>query len=344
MSGVKRGLPISPPPPKQAKTSDDHFVVPAVLSPYSVAIAAHAAQPQPTPVVQPVVPALPLPLSSILAEAKALDDQKVRSWSVVQAIEFLAQDEVFLQVILEFQIPKHLKVETQILSQKPAYRSTIDKRPPAMIDDYFPTLVRTIVSQQLHGAAVKAIWDRTMAAFHVTEGMELTPELVRDATFSTEIDPTDQKEKMLVNGVRPGLSKAKKNSIISLAEHFNDPELLKGCDLEQLHDIMLLDKLTGVTGLGPWTVEMFQMFKLRRQDIFSVGDLSVRKGLNLILKPHRCDFNEDKNGRKAMDAFVESRWKPYRSLVCMYAYCKWEDFLGKKKPNPAKKRHPNTKK
>lgn len=179
MSGVKRGLPISPPPPKQARTSDDHFVVPAVLSPYSVAISAHAAQPQPTPVVQPVVPALPLPLSSILAEAKALDDRKVRSWSVVQAIEFLAQDEVFLQVILEFQIPKHLKVETQILSQKPAYRSTIDKRPPAMIDDYFPTLVRTIVSQQLHGAAVKAIWDRTMAAFHVPEGTELTPELVR---------------------------------------------------------------------------------------------------------------------------------------------------------------------
>ena len=41
-------------------------------------------------------------------------------------------------------------------------------------------------------------------------------------------------------------------------------------------------QLIKVKGIGPWTAEMFLMFTLARPDVFSHGDLGLRKGIKKI--------------------------------------------------------------
>ena len=115
----------------------------------------------------------------------------------------------------------------------------------------------------------------------------------------------------------------------SLAEHFSDPERLKDVDLSMLSEAELSERLTAVKGLGDWSVEMFKIFKLRRPDVFSVGDLAVRKGTALILG-HKADKFESSKGKKELVELAE-RFEPYRSLVCMYAYARWDREKPKKK-------------
>ena len=135
--------------------------------------------------------------------------------------------------------------------------------------------------------------------------------------------------KQMVNGQKPGLSKGKISYIRSLAEHFSDPAKLKDVDLESLNDEELRNKLVAVKGLGLWSVEMFQIFKLRRQDIFSVGDLAVRKGLGVILHG-QPDKYESSKGKAALENLAATKFSPWRSLLCMYAYSAWDDY--KRKP------------
>lgn len=135
--------------------------------------------------------------------------------------------------------------------------------------------------------------------------------------------------KQMVNGQKPGLSKGKISYIRSLAEHFSDPTKLKDVDLESLNDEELRKKLVAVKGLGLWSVEMFQIFKLRRQDIFSVGDLAVRKGLGVILHG-QPDKYESSKGKAALENLAATKFSPWRSLLCMYAYSAWDDY--KRKP------------
>jgi DNA-3-methyladenine glycosylase II len=61
-------------------------------------------------------------------------------------------------------------------------------------------------------------------------------------------------------------------------------------------------------GIGRWTAEMFLIFTLRREDIFSTGDLGLQ---NAIAKHYRFKVkpkNEDLNK-------ISLRWSPYRSLA-----------------------------
>mmetsp|Transcript_16544 Transcript_16544/g.34145 ORF Transcript_16544/g.34145 Transcript_16544/m.34145 type:complete len:111 (+) Transcript_16544:675-1007(+) len=109
----------------------------------------------------------------------------------------------------------------------------------------------------------------------------------------------------------------------------NDERLLKGVDLESLSDEELHSKLIAVKGLGKWSVEMFQIFKLRRQDIFSVGDLAVRKGLGVILHNNPEKFESSK-GRTDLEKLAATKFSPWRSLLCMYAYSAWDDWKEKK--------------
>ena len=66
--------------------------------------------------------------------------------------------------------------------------------------------------------------------------------------------------------------------VISLAEHFLSgalsTELLRDGTDEEISAALI-----AVRGIGRWTVDMFEMFSLRRPNVLAVGDLGVQKGL-----------------------------------------------------------------
>jgi len=72
-------------------------------------------------------------------------------------------------------------------------------------------------------------------------------------------------------------------------------------------------KLLPLFGIGKWTVEMFLMFQLGRQDIWPVGDLGVRRGWEKVHKM-RTEITPKK---------LESlghKYAPYRSHVAWYCW------------------------
>ncbi|CAN2213714.1 AlkA 3-methyladenine DNA glycosylase/8-oxoguanine DNA glycosylase [Candidatus Nanopelagicaceae bacterium] len=160
---------------------------------------------------------------------------------------------------------------------------------------HFEALVESVISQQL---AVKAA-DTIFARVKTLAGGRIIP--TRIAAIS-EVDMR-----------AAGVSGAKFKTIQGLAE----AALTKRIQINKLHEIdddeIIFDQLTGLWGIGPWTVDMFMMFQLGRLDIWPTGDLGVRRGWEKIysLKDEITPAELDKKG---------SKFSPYRSVVAWYCW------------------------
>lgn len=80
--------------------------------------------------------------------------------------------------------------------------------------------------------------------------------------------------------------------------------------LTQLEDELVVAELTKLPGIGPWTAEMFLMFSLGREDVFSHGDLGLRRAIQKLygLPP--------KPSRQQLEA-ITAPWSPYRTYACL---------------------------
>ena len=153
------------------------------------------------------------------------------------------------------------------LGKDPAFGPWVKRvgsiRVPVSTEDPFVYLVRAIVYQQLAGAAARTIHGRLVAAL----GGDVTPARL----LAT-------RESMLR---KAGLSANKLAAIRDLADKVRsgDVEL---SDLQTQTDEEVTRRLTLVRGIGPWTAQMYLMFRLHRPDVWPVGDLGVRSGFAKI--------------------------------------------------------------
>lgn len=75
-----------------------------------------------------------------------------------------------------------------------------------------------------------------------------------------------------------GLSGRKAEYVLDISARFADGRL-SAEKLLDMSDQEVYDALIQVRGIGPWSVEMFSMFVLRRPNVLSPGDLGLQKGL-----------------------------------------------------------------
>ena len=168
-------------------------------------------------------------------------------------------------------------------------------RLPKPTETYFAALVRSIVYQQLAGAAAQAIHGRLVAAL----GGEVAPEPVL-ATPPETLRAA-------------GLSGAKLLSLQDLAAKVLDGTVvLSPRQLSRESDTEVVARLTTVRGIGKWSAEMFLLFQLRRLDVWPTGDLGVRKGFGLA-------WGIPTPSVKELDALGEP-YRPYRSIVAWYCW------------------------
>ncbi len=80
--------------------------------------------------------------------------------------------------------------------------------------------------------------------------------------------------------------------------------------LGTMPDKEIVRTLTAVKGIGPWTAEMFLMFSLGREDVFSFGDLGLRRAIQLLY-----DFRKEPS-RIRMERIV-NKWRPYRTYAAL---------------------------
>jgi DNA-3-methyladenine glycosylase II len=162
-------------------------------------------------------------------------------------------------------------------------------------DDHYGALLRSITNQQLSVAAARTIYNRMLDRFG---GHPPTPE---------QILADDPEELRSV-----GLSRPKIGYLRSLAEHVIAGELELD-RLDELPDEQVISELVAVKGLGEWTAHMFLMFQLERPDVLAVGDLGVRRAIELA---YSLEALPD---RETMERLAEP-WRPYRTLACRYLW------------------------
>jgi DNA-3-methyladenine glycosylase II len=162
--------------------------------------------------------------------------------------------------------------------------------------DRYGALVRSIVGQQLSTRSAQAVYGRLTDRFG---GRTPTPvEVLED-------DPDELRTSV-------GLSHAKVAYLRSLAERVLDGSLDLD-HLDRLPDEEVKVQLTAVRGIGPWSADMFLIFRLGRPDVLPVGDLGIRRAFMIHYGlPELPDTAE-------MERIAE-RWRPHRTLASLYLW------------------------
>ena len=158
----------------------------------------------------------------------------------------------------------------------------------------FRALVRSIVFQQLHGKAARAIFDRLQQK----AGGEVTPDSI------LKLRPAQMRAL--------GLSKQKLTYIRDLARKTRDGTV-EFQKFPQMTDEEVIAELIQVKGIGEWTAHMFLMFALRRPNILPTGDYGVRSamrkayGMKVMPKPRTMQR-------------IAKCWHPYCSVASWYMW------------------------
>ncbi len=169
-------------------------------------------------------------------------------------------------------------------------------RPPLRKrDGGFAGLASIVVSQQVSTASAAAIWGRFAAAFD-----PLTPARILAAS--------DDELR------RPGLSGPKIRTLRAIATSQASGAL----SLDTLQDLAAATshaRLTSVSGIGPWTADIYLMFCLGHPDAFAAGDLALQEAARLA---YGLDARP---GSKALLRLAE-RWRPWRTVAAgvLWAY------------------------
>ena len=160
--------------------------------------------------------------------------------------------------------------------------------------NYFKSLTRTIIYQQLSGKAASTISNRFISLYH-------------GKNYPTPADILNTDHDILRS---VGLSNAKVKYIKNIAQAFLDGTV-DHQNLGKLSDEEIMEKLIAIKGVGPWTAQMFLMFTLNRPDVFPAGDLGVQKGFQQYFKLKKLP------SPKIMEKRAK-KWKPYRTVASLY--------------------------
>ena len=160
---------------------------------------------------------------------------------------------------------------------------------------HFESLVESVLSQQLAVKAADTIYGRVK---DLVKGRMVPNRII-------EISELQMRE--------AGVSGAKFKTINGLAH----AAVSKKININKLHEIeddqVIFEQLTGLWGIGPWTVDMFMIGQLGRLDIWPTGDLGVRRGWEKIYSA------KEEIEPKVLEKKGE-KFRPYRSVVAWYCW------------------------
>jgi len=161
-------------------------------------------------------------------------------------------------------------------------------------NDYFSSLVETIVSQQISGKEADVICGR------------LTLLCGKRITVSAIDGLSDEQLGSI------GISRAKVKYIRSLAEAVDNGTV----DLKHIHKMKnedIIEMLTKVKGIGVWSAEMFLIFSLAREDVFSCLDGALVKAVSHY-------YFKDQPVNKEQLLKLSKKWAPYRTYASLYLW------------------------
>ena len=167
--------------------------------------------------------------------------------------------------------------------------------------NHYESLVEAIITQQLAGSAAKAISKRFRSLY--------------GKKFPKPADVLETSDSKLR---KTGLSGMKVKYIKDLSKNIESKKL-KLRSLSKLSDDEVVKQLTEVKGIGRWTAEMFLIFSLGRMDVLPVGDLGLKKGIQLLNSSAKLPTPDE------IEELAE-KWRPYRTVATWYLWKSLQKF------------------
>ena len=190
-------------------------------------------------------------------------------------------------------------------SKKEEYLREIDSKLKKIIDinghiifkpnkkNQFDTLVEIVVSQFISTKAANSIFNNLRKNFY------------------TEYLDEKHFQNLKISEIKKlGLSTNKAKTIKEISNLFLDENIE---DLSILNDEELNSKLLSVFGIGPWSVNMFEIFCLGKLNIFSSKDAGLRLAMN------NFGIVDPKSDWSLYDDYAD-RWSPFRSIACLHLW------------------------
>lgn len=163
-----------------------------------------------------------------------------------------------------------------------------------LVKNPYESLVEAIITQQLSGKAADSISKRFRAL------------------YKRYPKPGEVLKTPNAKLAKAGLSKMKISYIKDLSEKIESKEI-RLRSFQDMSDEQIVAELTKVRGIGRWTAEMFLIFSLGRQDVLPVGDLGLRKGMQML---HSLpDLPKDVQIEE-----LAEKWRPYRTVATWYLW------------------------
>ena len=157
----------------------------------------------------------------------------------------------------------------------------------------FDTLVGIVISQFISTKAANSIFKN-----------------IRE-NFNSEYLNAKHFKKLNIDEIKDlGLSKNKAKTIKELSELYLKKDFT---DLSKMNNDQLNYRLLSVFGIGPWSVNMFEIFCIGKTNVFSSRDAGLRLAMNNagMLDPE-SDWN-------LYEAYAQ-KWSPYKSIASLHLW------------------------
>ena len=171
----------------------------------------------------------------------------------------------------------------------PCYLTPKKRRSP------FESLVQSVAYQQLNGTAAATILGRVKA-------------LYPGKKFPTPHDLLATPDEKLRGA---GLSRAKTAAIKDIATKTIEGIVPTAREIVKMSNEEIIERLTTVRGVGPWTVEMLLIFTLGRTDVLPATDYGVRKGFAVTY-----GWKELPTPKELLQQ--GEKWRPHRTTAAWY--------------------------
>jgi len=153
-------------------------------------------------------------------------------------------------------------------------------------------------------------------------------------SFKAAITVKKRFSKLIFNKTNEQIINIPNNKLQSIGISFKKAEYIKNVfnffkmktvDFEKKSDKEVIDFLLSIKGVGEWTAQMFLIFNLFRQDVFSPKDLAL---INSIKK----NYLMDSVGKAEIEKLTKN-WRPYNSIACLLLWESVENKVFYKKDN-----------
>ena len=192
---------------------------------------------------------------------------------------------------------KFSKKEEFLREKDPKLKKIIDKNGHIIFkpnkENQFDTLVWIVVSQFISTKAANSIFTN-----------------IRDS-FNSEYLNAMHFQNLSTSMIKKlGLSRNKAKTIKEISELYLNQNIK---DLSDLNHKQLNQTLLSVFGIGPWSLNMFEIFCIGKLDVFSSKDAGLRLAMNNsgMIKPDSHWEMYDKYANK---------WSPYKSIASLHLW------------------------